>query len=37
MELGYTNIKEFGGMIDWLWEVEVWKSDWQTVKISGKS
>ena len=23
-ELGYTNIKEFGGIIDWPYEVEAW-------------
>ena len=37
VELGYTNIKEFGGIIDWPYEVEYWKFGWQTVKISRKS
>ncbi len=37
VELGYTNIKEFGGIIDWPYEVEQWKSGWQTAKTSRKS
>ena len=36
-KLGYTNIKEFGGIIDWPYEVESWKFGWQTVKINRKS
>ena len=27
VELGYTNIKEFGGIIDWPYEVESWSEN----------
>ena len=37
VKLGYTNINQFGVIIDWPYEVESWKFGWQTVKINKKS